>query len=101
MMGGADLFLLFGLGAATVGLIFLGRQAAAHPLCFYGDRATNTEIEMTFCPQQDEGACCNEQEERFSFDMYHNASTQELTGDCATYYKEVRDLQNIACCRDR
>lgn len=95
-MHGAGLFFLSSLDAATVGLIFLGQQAAAHPLCFYEGRATNTEIEMTFCPQQEEGACCNELEERFSFDLYHNASANELTGDCATYYKEVRDPHNVA-----
>lgn len=71
--------------------------AVAHPLCFYNDRPTDYEEELTFCPKsfQDDGACCTDAEEAKIEALYNAAAPKPLTGDCADLYKQVRFLKRV------
>lgn len=61
-----------------------------HPLCWIGDRPTDFEEELEFCPPQPEGACCTDEEELGVVAMFEAAGAIE--GECADLYKEVRLL---------
>lgn len=61
--------------------------ADSHPLCYFGDRPTDPEQVLSFCPMYEEGACCNDEEEVGVQDMFEAAIG--ITGDCADLYKEV------------
>lgn len=79
---------IYAVGAAAA--LALGRRASAHPLCYYGDRPTDPEASLTFCPAQNEfGACCTPDEELAAVAVYQAASNTPLQGDCADLYKEV------------
>lgn len=78
-------FLLLG---ATV-ISSLGRLAIAHPLCYYDDKPTDPDMDLQFCPEQEDGACCNDLEEAAAIAVYNAAASDALTGDCATYYRQV------------
>lgn len=59
----------------------------AHPLCYYDDRPTDYDLVMTFCPEQQDGACCNPTEEAALQALYNSAGI--LSSTCAKYYKQV------------
>lgn len=74
------------LGAAVI--CTLGRWAAAHPTCLYDSRPPDTETIHTFCPTEEDGACCNVLEEAAVLSWYNNQTV--VTDVCAEYYKQVR-----------
>lgn len=76
----------------------LGRKVAGHPLCFYGDRPTDPEAVLIFCPEQAEGACCTPEEEIAAIEVYNAASPVGLAGDCAEYYRQVRHAGCFVAC---
>lgn len=76
------------LGLAVVSSV--AWQASSHPLCYYDDKPTDPEMVLSFCPAQDDGACCNDLEEAAAESAYNLAGANPLTGDCATLYLEVR-----------
>lgn len=73
-------------GAAV--LCALSWQAVSHPLCYYDARPTDPEMFMVFCPEQEEGACCNEFEEAEVITWYNNETL--TTTDCEDYFRQVR-----------
>ena len=60
-----------------------------HPICFVGDRPTDAEQVLTFCPAQSDGACCNDIEELAVKARFEEAEAMagEL-GTCGQLYKE-------------
>lgn len=61
-----------------------------HPLCWIGDRPTDYEEVLEFCPEQPEGACCTDDEELGVQALFEAAGA--ITGECADLYKEVQLL---------
>lgn len=82
----------------AAGVVNLGRVATAYPNCAYGNKASYIGRVMTFCPQQ-EFPCCDEVEEMASKALFDSASTTELTGECAVYYKQVGSMFHTNCKR--
>lgn len=73
------------LGASFVCL--LGRQVLAHPTCFYDSRPPDPDEILEFCPESEDGACCNDAEEAAAIAVFQEAG--ELSDDCAVYYRQV------------
>lgn len=61
--------------------------ADAHPLCWYDSRPTDYDEVLTFCPESQAGACCNDLEEAEILALFDSAGT--LTAECQAYYKQV------------
>ena len=70
-------FLVAFLAAARVG---------GQPLC-YDHTPTNLDMDLTFCPEQQDGACCTDIDEAILQTRFAEAGT--LSSDCAGYYYEV------------
>lgn len=70
-----------------IGLSFLRRVAEGHPLCYFDDRPTNFEQVLTFCPEPQDGACCNDAEEAMVEAIF--TARLPLSEKCASYYKQV------------
>lgn len=58
-----------------------------HPICYYDSRPNDEDQVLTFCPEPQFGACCNDLEEAAIKGLYESAGT--LNGTCAYLYKEV------------
>lgn len=71
-------------------LLGLAAMAHAHPLCYFDDRPTDFKEVLEFCPEQSEGACCNDMEEADVIATYEAAGP--LSDECGDYYKQVRSL---------
>lgn len=76
------------LAIAAAATYTFGKWATAHPLCYYDARPTDPEMILSFCPEQEDGACCNEFEEAEVMNWYYNETI--VTDDCADYFKQVR-----------
>lgn len=74
----------------VVAISALAKLAASHPLCYYSEKPTDLDIVMEFCPNQVDGACCNELEEDAAEFLFNTVSSSPLTGECAELYKQVR-----------
>lgn len=73
------------LGVAV--LCTLGNRVRAHPLCHYDARPPDPDMFLLFCPEQEDGACCNEIEEAEVITWYNE---EVITTDaCGEYFREV------------
>lgn len=70
-----------------IGLSQLRRGADGHPLCYFDDRPTDFEEVLTFCPEPQDGACCNDAEEAMVEAIFE--AQLPLSEECAGYYKQV------------
>lgn len=64
-------------------------RVSGHPLCFINDKPTDVDQVLTFCPEAQDGACCNAAEE---LDVKERLDELNLTGDCYDMYKQVGQL---------
>lgn len=62
-------------------------RSLAHPLCYFDDRSTDYSEVLTFCPEQQSGACCNDDEEAAVEALFQAAGT--LSTSCSEYYQQV------------
>lgn len=79
------------LGVTVLNYLFV-REAIAHPLCYYDQRPPDPDVTMVLCPQEPEGACCNEDEEMAAIQVYSAPFAEGgtyPTGECADYYRQV------------
>lgn len=67
---------------------FSALRAAAHPLCYFEDRPTDYSEVLTFCPEQQFGACCNDEEEAEVEALFQAAGV--LSASCSEYYQQVQ-----------
>lgn len=70
--------------------LFIG-PATGHPFCYVGDRPTDPTQVLEFCPEAGQGACCTDLEEAEVEAIFNEA--EDLTGDCAEFYKKVGSVQ--------
>lgn len=61
-------------------------RVAGHPLC-YDDTPTNLEMDLTFCPEQQDGACCTAMDEAELETRFLEAG--DLSTECSDYYTQV------------
>lgn len=69
-------------------------RAAAHPLCYFDSRPTDPDEVLVFCPDQEDGACCNDVEEDEVISLFLAAGSL-LSTECSDYYKQVRAAYTI------
>lgn len=75
-------------GCSFLAAFFTAHRVLAHPLCYVGNRPTDYDEVLTFCPEAQQGACCTDAEEAEVQARFEAAGT--LTDDCADLYKQVR-----------
>lgn len=68
-------------------LFLLAEGASGHPLCYFDDRSTDYNEELTFCPAAQDGACCTDAEELAVEALFDAAGT--LSDSCADLHKQV------------
>lgn len=84
------------LGAAVFHSIVW--QVNAHPLCYYDDKPTDPDQELLFCPEQNDGACCNDVEELAAITEYQrvNPNGTALSSECAAFYRQVSSWRSAS-----
>lgn len=88
----AELITMRGAGALA---LLCATRVSGHPLCFFDDRPTDSDQVLRFCPEAQDGACCNDLEEDMVEAWFDNVGPF-ITGDCKELYTEVRPVAALA-----
>lgn len=86
------------VGVLAFLLLCCATRVRGHPQCYFDDRPPDPDEDLTFCRQEEDGACCSDMEEAMVEARFRGIGP--LTGNCSDLYAQVVKKKEVSvdCC---